>query len=304
MEWLQAAVLGVLQGLTEFLPISSSAHLRIYPQLFGWPDPGAAFTAVTQIGTETAVILYFLKDIVRIVNAWLRSVGGWLRARMPARAVASGAAAGGGERPRGEASPELNYDPADARLGWYVIIGTLPIVVAGITLKDVIENDFRSLWIVGTTLVVLGIVLGIADRVGRTNRPVTALRLRDAVLIGGAQALALVPGVSRSGASISMGLFLGLERAAAARFAFLLAIPAVLGAGIYEWSSAMAEGSVYGPGPTIMATVIAFVSGYVVIAWLFRWLERRSFAPFVTYRIILGTVTLLLLATGTLSPFA
>ncbi len=286
MEWFQAAVLGVLQGLTEFLPISSSAHLRIFPELFGWEDPGAAFTAVSQIGTETAIILYFARDIGRIIDAWFRSLF--------ARRSRGGASARRGRRRRG-------YDPTDARMGWFVIVGTLPIVAAGLALKDVIENDFRSLWIIGTTLVALGIILGIADRVGRKERGAADLRMRDAVAIGAAQALALVPGVSRSGASITMGLFLGLDRPTAARFAFLLAIPAVLGSGIYEWPSAMEEGSVYGTGPTIMATVIAFLVALGVIAWLFRWIERRTFAPFIVYRIVLGSFTLIMLMTGTWS---
>ncbi len=286
MEWFQAAVLGVLQGLTEFLPISSSAHLRIFPELFGWEDPGAAFTAVSQIGTETAIILYFARDIGRIIDAWFRSLF--------ARRSRGDASARRGRRRRG-------YDPTDARMGWFVIVGTLPIVVAGLALKDVIENDFRSLWIIGTTLVALGIILGIADRVGRKERGAADLRMRDAVAIGAAQALALVPGVSRSGASITMGLFLGLDRPTAARFAFLLAIPAVLGSGIYEWPSAMEEGSVYGTGPTIMATVIAFLVALGVIAWLFRWIERRTFAPFIVYRIVLGSFTLIMLMTGTWS---
>lgn len=234
MEWFQAVVLGVLQGLTEFLPISSSAHLRIYPELFGWEDPGAAFTAVTQIGTETAVILYFARDIGRIVSAWFRSL------------------AGGREASRGRRR-RASYDPQDARMGWFVIIGTIPIGALGYLLQDVIRDDFRSLWIIATTLVVLGVILGIADRVGRKDRTIADLTYKDAVLIGFAQAMALIPGVSRSGASISMGLFLGLDRAAAARFAFLLAIPAVLGSGIFEWPGAMEEGSVYGAGPTILA---------------------------------------------------
>jgi undecaprenyl-diphosphatase len=310
MEWLQAAVLGVLQGLTEFLPISSSAHLRIYPELFGWDDPGAAFTAVTQIGTESAVILYFASDIGRIVNAWFRSL--FTRSRRPVEAGArrrdvaedlgdvvedAGEEAAAGGTPRRDRR-RLGYDPQDARMGWFVIIGTLPITIIGFALKDVIENDFRSLWIIGTTLVVLGVILGIADRVGRKERPVEQLGYRDAILIGGAQALSLIPGVSRSGASISMGLFLGLDRRAAARFAFLLAIPAVLGAGIFEWPTAMHEGSEYGAGPTLLATVIAFVVALGVISWLFRWLERRSFAPFIVYRIALGLFTLTMLSTG------
>jgi undecaprenyl-diphosphatase len=183
-------------------------------------------------------------------------------------------------------------------MGWFVIIGTIPIAVLGFVLKDVIEEQFRSLWVIGTTLVVLGVVLGIADRVGRKERTDADLRLRDAILVGGAQAMALIPGVSRSGASISMGLLLGLDRAAAARFAFLLAIPAVLGSGIFEWPSAMEEGSRYGTGPTILATVIAFIVALAVIAWLFRWLARRSFAPFIGYRIALGIFILAMLTTG------
>ncbi|HEU0041194.1 MAG TPA: undecaprenyl-diphosphate phosphatase [Jiangellaceae bacterium] len=289
MEWFHAIVLGILQGLTEFLPISSSAHLRILPELVGWEDPGAAFTAVTQIGTETAVIIYFAKDIGRIFNAWVHSLLDRAAMRddppVPARRT---------HRRR-------SWTPQDARMGWYVIIGTLPIVVAGLALKDVIENDFRSLWIIGTTLIVLGVILGIADRVGRKDRGLAELSLRHAVLVGCAQALAVVPGVSRSGSSISMALFLGYERAAAARFAFLLAIPAVLGAGLFEWPAALGEDAVYGPGPTILATVIAFAVGYAVIAWLMRWLEHRSYTPFVVYRIALGVLTLTLLTTGTLS---
>lgn len=307
MEWFHAVVLGVLQGLTEFLPISSSAHLRIYPELFGWEDPGAAFTAVTQIGTETAVILYFAKDIGRIINAWVRSLFDREAMRAPAVVGAASRAdavesevAGMGPRRR-RSHRRRSWDPADARMGWYVIIGTLPIVVVGLVLKDVIEDDFRSLWVIGTTLIVLGIILGIADRIGRKNRTLGDLNLRHAVAIGCAQALAVIPGVSRSGSSISLALLLGYERGAAARFAFLLAIPAVLGAGFFEWPTALGEEAVYGAGPTILATVIAFAVGYAVIAWLMKWLEHRSYAPFVVYRIALGALTLTLLATGTLS---
>ncbi|TDD98065.1 undecaprenyl-diphosphate phosphatase [Jiangella asiatica] len=309
MEWFQAAVLGVLQGLTEFLPISSSAHLRIYPELFGWEDPGAAFTAVTQIGTESAVILYFARDIGRIINAWFRSLFSGSRSSSTSTASETVPAETVPARRRRAAEPVRGrrrrreaYDPQDARMGWYVIIGTIPIGAIGFVLRDVIEDDFRSLWIIGTTLVVLGVILGIADRVGRKDRAVAELTYRDAILVGCAQALALVPGVSRSGASISMGLFLGLDRAAAARFAFLLAIPAVLGSGIFEWPSAMEEGSPYGTGPTILATVIAFFVGLGVIAWFLSWLERRSFAPFIGYRIALGLFTLGMLATGTWLP--
>jgi undecaprenyl-diphosphatase len=187
-------------------------------------------------------------------------------------------------------------------MGWYIIAGTLPIIAGGVGLKDVIEGSFRSLWVVATTLVLLGVVLGVADRVGAKNRPLEALTLPHAVAFGAAQALALVPGVSRSGATISMGLFLGYERVACARFAFLLAIPAVLGAGIFEWPAAFAEGSEYGLGPLLFATAVAFAVGYAVIAWLMRWLERGSYLPFVVYRILLGVLVLGLLISGQIDP--
>ncbi len=278
-DYLEAIVLGLIQGLTEFLPISSSAHLRIFPDLFGWGDPGAAFTAIIQIGTEVAVLLFFAKDIGRIALAWIRSL----------------------------------YDPAwrghqDARMGWYVIVGSLPIVVLGVLLKDVIEKDFRSLWVIGTTLIVMGVVLGIADRIGSTDRHTEDLSLKHAVLYGAAQALALVPGVSRSGATISMGRFLGYDRETATRFAFLLAIPAVIGAGLFELLDVIscdpgseACANAYGGGPTLVATIVSFVVGYSVIAWLLRYVTTRSYTPFVVYRIALGTMTLVLVWAGVLA---
>jgi undecaprenyl-diphosphatase len=271
IDLLKAVVLGTIQGLTEFLPISSSAHLRIFPELFGWGDPGAAFTAVIQIGTELAVLIYFRKDIWRIGSAWVRSL---FKAEY-----------------RGT---------IDARMGWYIIIGSLPIVVLGVLLKDVIERDFRNLWIIGCTLIVLGVVLGIADRVGRTDRAITKITLKDAVLMGAAQALALIPGVSRSGATISMGRFLGFEREAATRFAFLLAIPAVVGAGLFELKEIPDGHNDFGWGPTLTATVVSFVVGYAAIAWLLRYVSTRSYTPFVIYRILLGAGTLILLGAGVL----
>ncbi len=271
-DFLQAVFLGTLQGLTEFLPISSSAHLRIFPELLGWGDPGAAFTAVIQIGTELAVLIYFRKDIARIAWAWVRSL----------------------------VKPEFR-GTLDARMGWYVIVGSLPIVVLGVLLKDVIERDFRNLWIIGTTLIVLGIVLGIADRVGSTEKQIKQLRLRDAVLMGGAQAMALIPGVSRSGATLSMGLFLGYDREAATRFAFLLAIPAVVGAGLFELKEIPHGDNSYGWTPTIIATVVSFVVGYAAIAWLLRYVSTHSYAPFVVYRVLLGGAVLVLLSTGVLT---
>ena len=273
MEWLQALTLGVLQGLTEFLPISSSAHLRIFPELFGWEDPGAAFTAVVQIGTELAVLIFFRHDIWRILSAWSRSL----------------------------VNPEWRGH-RDALLGWYIILGTMPVVIGGVTLKDAIENDFRNLWITGTVLIALGVVLGIAERVGRMDRPIAELGWRSALLLGLAQALSLVPGVSRSGATISMGLFLGYERAAATRFAFLLAIPAVVGAGIFELPEAIHGDNQYTVPETAVATLVAFFVGYASIAWLLRYVATNSYAPFVAYRIALGTLVLVLLSTGVLTP--
>ncbi|ANH39748.1 Undecaprenyl-diphosphatase [Nocardioides dokdonensis FR1436] len=272
LDLLKAVVLGLLQGLTEFLPISSSAHLRIFPELFGWGDPGAAFTAVVQIGTELAVLIYFRHDIWRIASTWLRSL----------------------------VRPEWRGH-VDARMGWYIIIGSLPIVVLGIALKDIIEQDFRSLWIIGTTLIVLGVVLGIADRFGRNERAIKKMRLRDALLMGLAQAAALVPGVSRSGATISMGRFLGFEREAATRFAFLLAIPAVLGAGFFQLAEIPNGDNAYGWGPTIVGTVVSFIVGYATIAWLLRYVSTRSYTPFVIYRVVLGAAVLVLLSAGVLT---
>jgi undecaprenyl-diphosphatase len=270
VSWLEAILLGILQGLTEFLPISSSAHLAIFPQLFGRPDPGASFTAVTQIGTELAVILYFAKDIWRIASTWTRSL--W--------------------------QPALRGH-IDARMGWYIIVGTLPIAIAGVLLEDTIQTTFRSLWVIGANLVIFGIILGVADRLGAKERPIDRLNLKDALLYGAAQMLALVPGVSRSGATISMGLGLGYRREAATRYAFLLAIPAVVASAIFQVPDVSANAEP-GMAKTLVATAVAFVVGYAVIAWLLRYLRTRSFLPFVIYRVALGTLVLALLWAGVL----
>ena len=273
LDFLKAVFLGLLQGLTEFLPISSSAHLRIFPELFGWGDPGAAFTAVIQIGTELAVLIYFRKDIWRIGSAWVQSLY----------------------------KPELR-GRLDSRMGWYIIVGSLPIVILGILLKDIIEQDFRNLWIIGTTLIVLGIILGIADRIGRSDRGIDKMSLKHSVLFGLAQAAALIPGVSRSGATISMGRFLGYDREAATRFAFLLAIPAVVGAGLFELPEIPGGDNIFGVWETLVATVVSFLVGYAAIAWLLRYVSTRSYLPFVIYRILLGGFTLAMVATGVLAP--
>ena len=270
MSWFEAIVLGVVQGLTEFLPISSSAHILVLSQIFGWGDPGAAFTAVTQIGTEAAVIVYFRHDIARIIGTWARSL----------------------------VRPDLRRDH-DAKMGWYVILGTIPIAVLGFTFSDQIETVARNLWLTAAMLAGFGIVLGACDALGRRTRTIASLNGKDATLFGFAQALALIPGVSRSGATISMGLALGYTREAATRYAFLLAIPAVLASGIYE-ATKIGNDSSPEWGATIVATVIAFVVGYAVIAWLLRYLQTRSFLPFVVYRLALAALIVALLATGVL----
>jgi undecaprenyl-diphosphatase len=271
VTWAQAVILGVLQGLTEFLPISSSAHLFIFSQLAGWTDPGAAFTAVTQIGTETAVLIYFAKDIVRILRAWFGQF----------------------------AHPETRGDP-DVRMGWLVIVGTLPIGFLGFVFSDEIETVARNLYLVAFTLIFFGVLLGIADRTARSIKNLDDLSIRDGLIYGVCQALSLIPGVSRSGATITAGLFMGYSRAAATRYAFLLAIPAVLASGFYQALDIGSDPAVAW-GPTILATVIAFGIGYAVIAWLIKYISTHSYMPFVIYRIAVGSLVLVLLATGVLT---
>jgi undecaprenyl-diphosphatase len=275
MGWFEAVVLGVVQGLTEFLPISSSAHLRIVGEAFGWDDPGAAFTAITQIGTEIAVLLYFRRDIGRIIAAWVASLAG-----------------------------KRKGDP-DARMGWLIIVGSIPIVVLGLLFQDRIETTLRDLRIVAIALVAFSLILFWADRVGAKRRELDQLTVGHGIAFGLAQAMALIPGVSRSGGTITMGLFLGYTRAAAARYSFLLAVPAVLGSGFFQAYEAL-TGDVAGEtvawGPTIVATVIAFAVGLSVIAWLLRYLNRGSFTPFVVYRVVLGLTVLALVGTGVLNP--
>lgn len=272
-SWLEAAFLGLLQGLTEFLPISSSAHLRIAgPFLPSGADPGAAFTAITQIGTELAVLVYFWSDIRRIGAAWLSRVA------MRNRAA--------------------NGD--DVRMGWLIIVGSLPIVVLGLTFKDQIETGLRNLYITAIALIVFGIILGIADRIGRKQRPLQRLTWTHGVLFGFAQAMALIPGVSRSGGTITAGLLMGYTREAAARYSFLLAVPAVFGSGFYQLFRSMGQENPIGWGETALATLIAFVVGYGVIVLFLRLVSTRDYFPFVWYRIGLGLLILGLLATGTI----
>ncbi|CAM5251583.1 Undecaprenyl-diphosphatase OS=Streptomyces glaucescens OX=1907 GN=uppP2 PE=3 SV=1 [Streptomyces glaucescens] len=286
MSWFESLILGLVQGLTEFLPVSSSAHLRLTAAFSGWDDPGAAFTAITQIGTEAAVLIYFREDIGRILTAWFRSL----------------------------------YDKAwrkdhDAQMGWLVIVGSIPIGVLGVTLKDQIEGPFRDLRITATMLIVVGVIIGIADRLAardetggrhraiKERKGLRDLGVKDGLIFGLCQAAALIPGVSRSGATISGGLFMGYQREAAARYSFLLAIPAVLASGLFELKDAM-EGGHVSWGPTIFATIIAFVTGYAVIAWFMKFISTKSFMPFVWYRLVLGVVLIALVMMGVISPHA
>ena len=272
MSWLEAVVLGIVQGLTEFLPISSSAHLLFLGQLFGWEDPGAAFTAVTQIGTEVAVIVYFRREIGSIIRAWALSI----------------------------VKPAYRHDP-DARIGWLVIIGTIPIAVLGLVFSDQIETVARNLWLTASMLILFGLILAVADALGSKRKTERELTIRDGLLYGLAQALALIPGVSRSGATISAGLAMGYTRAAAARYAFLLAVPAVLASGLYE-ATKIPDDPRTSWGPTILATLVAFGVGLAVIAWLMRWLTTRSYLPFVIYRLALGALIIILLIAGVVQP--
>jgi undecaprenyl-diphosphatase len=275
----EALFLGLIQGLTEFLPISSSAHLRITGEFLpSASDPGATFTAITQIGTELAVLIYFRRDIMRIASAWINRV--LLR------------------RSRIEESAQ------DVRLGWLIILGSLPIVILGYLFQENIRNTFRSLWLIAIVMIVFGIVLGIADRFGKSQRDISTLSSGHGLAYGFAQALALVPGVSRSGATIAMGRTLGYTRESALRYSFLLAVPAVFGSGFYELQGAISDGDNNAPYTlieTFGATLVSFIVGYVVIAWLMKFIATRSFMPFIVYRIALGTLILILLATGVIN---
>ncbi|MBB2890447.1 undecaprenyl-diphosphate phosphatase [Flexivirga oryzae] len=267
MTWLEAIVLGIVQGLTEFLPISSSAHQLIVGRLF-WDNDGggSAFTAVNQLGTESAVIVYFWRDIVRIIKQWALSVAG----KVP------------------------RTDP-DARMGWLVIVGTIPIGILGLVFKSFIEGPLRNLWVTASMLLIFAIVIAVADatvddrghaadHTEEHGKTLDDLNVKDGIRFGLWQALALIPGVSRSGGTISGGLFMGYTRSAAARYSFLLAIPAVVLSGLFELKDLHgSDGD--GWGQIAIATVLAFVVGYAVIAWFMRYISHHNFRPFVYYRI-------------------
>lgn len=271
MDAFQAIVLGIVQGLTEFLPISSTAHLRIVPAILGWGDPGTAFTAVVQLGTMLAVLIFFRDDLWRIARAWFASLR----------------------------EPALRRT-LDARLGWYIILGTIPIGIFGLALKHPIEHQFRSLYLIGASLIVGGVVLAYVDITARRERPVESLDARDAAFIGGAQVLALVPGISRSGSTISAGLWRGLTREAAARYSFLLSVPAVVLSGLYELKD-VGSGGGAGAVSTVLAVLLAFVVGYASIAFLLRYLAEHTLRAFVLYRVGVGLLVIVLTGAGAIS---
>lgn len=317
MGLLEAAFMGLVQGLTEFLPISSSAHIRILGDLTGEGEPGAAFTAMIQIGTELAVLLYFRHDIARIVVSWVRALAGaygrgW-RARVglvtaggPTSDLVDTAPAGGSAGRGGGASH-------DALMGWFIIVGSIPIVVLGVLFKDSIESTLRNLWLTVIMLSVFALLLGWADKIGEQRRTMSDLTVRHALFFGLWQALALIPGVSRSGGTITGGRFMGYTREAAARYSFLLAMPAVFGAGLLQLVSSLGEfgqcSTTAGVGTytpsvaaTLVATTVAFVVGYVVIIGFLKIVSTYSYKPFVYYRLVLAAVVAVLLLTGVLEP--
>lgn len=273
MTPLDALILGIVQGLTEFLPISSSAHVQIAQQLLGlgsMPKPQlTAFIATIQLGTELAVVIYFWRDIVRIASAWISSLG--------------------------KKASSLNQD---AKMGWLIIAGSMPVVAIGLIFKDAIENQLRSLWVIAITLIVFGLVLGVADKIGKRQKSIEQLTTRHGILFGLGQALAVIPGVSRSGGTITVGLLLGYSRQAAARYSFLLAIPAVVASGLFEFTTTYKDLSQQDLLATVIATLVSFAVGFSVIVGLLRYLERGSFLPFVIWRVGVGTVLLVLLSIG------
>ncbi|MCU1497960.1 MAG: undecaprenyl-diphosphate phosphatase [Acidimicrobiales bacterium] len=273
MSTFEAIVLGIVQGLTEFLPVSSSGHLRIVPALFGWEDPGTSFTAVIQLGTMAAVVIYFWKDLWRITRAWSSSL----------------------------VDPARRSDP-EAKMGWYLIVATIPIGLLGLAFKEQIRSGARDLRLIAATLIVMGLVLLYAEKVAVRRKDLADVDTRDGVAIGLAQSLALVPGVSRSGSTISAGLFLGYTREAAARFSFLLSIPAVVLSGVFSLKDLGDDtGAQVGVVPTVVATSVSFAVGYLAIAWLLKFLVSHTTKVFVVYRVALGLLLIALLATNTIS---
>jgi undecaprenyl-diphosphatase len=273
MSWLEAVVLGIVQGLTEFLPISSTAHLRIVPELLGWSDPGAAFSAVIQLGTVAAVIIYFAKDVGRLTAAFFQSIV--------------------------HRSP---FESPESRLAWFVVIGTIPVGVAGLLFKKSIETSLRSLYVIATSLIVLALVLFLVEKVASHRKTLEEMTLKNGVIIGLCQAFALIPGSSRSGTTLTGGLAVGLKREDAARYSFLLSIPATSAAGFFELRHFVRASDHPTVGPLIVGTLVSFVAGMAAIAGLLRYLRTHSTGVFVVYRILVGSLLLVLLGFGVLQP--
>ncbi len=269
MGLIEAIVLGLVQGLTEFLPVSSSGHVLLVPVLFGWDDPGAGFTAVIQLGTVAAVLIYFWRDLGRVLSAWGRSLF----------------------------DASLRGTP-DSRLGWAVFWGTLPVVVVGLLLEEQIDTAFRAPLVVAGMLVGVALVMWIAEVVSKRLRSLEDVRVSDGLVVGVWQALSLIPGASRSGSTIAGALFLGMDRQTAARFSFLLSVPSVLGSGLYKFVKDREELFAQGAMPTVVATLVAFASGYAAIAFLIAFLQKRSTAVFIAYRLALGCVIGVLVFSG------
>jgi undecaprenyl-diphosphatase len=276
VSFFEALILGLVQGLTEFLPISSSAHVQIAQQLMNLSELSkpqlTAFIATIQLGTELAVVSYFIKDIGRIGSSWLR----W--SVKPSSTMTS-----------------------DTKLGWLIIIGTLPVLILGLALRDFIENDVRNLWVIAYTLIGFGVLLGLADFFGKKTKSITELNFSHGVALGMGQALALVPGVSRSGGTITVGLMLGYTRQAAARYSFLLAIPAVLGSGLFQFFASVGDLSQDLLVATVVATIVSGVVGLSVIHYLLKYLQKGSFLPFVIWRVGVGVWLLVMLTSGALT---
>jgi len=272
-EIIKAIVLGIVQGLTEFLPISSTAHLRIVPALFGWEDPGAAYSAVIQIGTMLAVVIYFFKDLLKISSKVVMNL-----------------------------KNKKFITDYESKLGWYIIIGTIPIIIFGLLLENLIENEFRSLYVISFSLIFFAIILGIAEKLSKKNLDLKDITLGRALIVGFAQALALIPGASRSGVTITGGLFAGFNREAAARFSFLLSVPAVLLSGLYEFYKILPVFTDQSALSLIVATVTSFLSGILAIELLLRYLRTHSTFVFVWYRIALGILLLVLININFIKP--
>jgi undecaprenyl-diphosphatase len=275
MSLIEAIVLGLVQGLTEFLPISSTAHLRIAPELFGWKDPGAAYSAVIQLGTVAAVLIYFRKDIVSLTAAFFRG----LARREP-------------------------FGTLESRLAWFVLVGTLPIGVCGLAFKKLIETQFRSLYVISGSLIILALILFVVERRASHQRTLADMKWKDGIIIGLWQALALIPGSSRSGTTMTGGLVLGLKREDAARYSFLLSIPATTLAGIFELKHLLEATERPSALSLWVGTLVAFASGMAAIAWLLAYLRSRTMLVFVVYRVALGVLLLVLLQSGKLKPMS